>query len=148
MQIISPTTIMGYFPHCTLPYVWAVIQYKPEEPVTRSVLINTCWGLIDALDVHSEQIWLYTPKKYFRSRSHRLLGVPPSRTDARASLPVPRTLTALNKLVATIPECDLFADEWDVVLVCHKKYANIILLCLPVLFYYFCILFVLFSYLY
>lgn len=67
---------------------------------------------IDAPDLHNELSRFFTPNNYLRARRHALFAVPLCRTVARAKSPIPRTLAALNALLDSNPDCDLFADEW------------------------------------
>lgn len=78
-------------------------------------------GIIDAPDLHNILARFHLPNNYLRSRSHRLFAVPFSRTVSRANSPLPRTLTAINRLLLENSDCDIFANEWkEIMLVCLR----------------------------
>ncbi|XP_026315265.1 ascorbate transporter, chloroplastic-like [Hyposmocoma kahamanoa] len=79
-----------------------------EKDITR-------WSIVSH-DLHNELCRLFAPVNYHRIRRHQLMATAWSRTVARAKSPIPRSLCALNSLLATNPECDLLADGWSLLL--------------------------------
>ncbi|CAD0195591.1 unnamed protein product [Chrysodeixis includens] len=67
---------------------------------------------VDAPELNTKLCWIFTPDNYLRNRKHRLFAVPTCRTVSRARSPIPRSLSALNALLESRPNCDVFADEW------------------------------------
>ena len=107
----------GYYPYLyPTKFLLGCLGYHMLE--TRracdqiGVMLKICRGITDAPDIHNELIRLHTPDNYLRGRRHQLLSLPSRRTAARAASPVPRVLTALNKLVEANLDCDLFADKF------------------------------------
>ncbi|PZC70519.1 hypothetical protein B5X24_HaOG215757 [Helicoverpa armigera] len=107
---------LGYYPYLyPTKYLIGCLGYnmlgtrRAYDQLIIMLKINR--GITDAPDLHNELIRLYAPNNYLRARKHRLLAVPVCRTVARASSPIPRVLSALNSLMETFPDCDLFTDE-------------------------------------
>lgn len=114
--------IYGYYPFMyPTKFLLGCLGYNSLE-VRREThqIVNMCKivrGLIDAPALHNELCRLYVPTKFHRSRKHKLFAVPMCRTVARARSPVPRSLAALNALLDSSPNCDLFADGWKEILI-------------------------------
>lgn len=118
--------VHGYYPFMyPTKFLLGCLGYNSLE-VRRAndQLITACKilrGRINSSELNSELCRLYTPNNYCRIRRHNLFVVPYSRTIARAQSPLPRTLSALNSLLQTYPETDLFADGWrEILLVCLR----------------------------
>lgn len=110
----------GYYPYLyPTKFLLGCLGYNSLE-VRRAndQLITMCkilHGRIDTAELHNELSKLFVPDNYRRARRHKLFAVPSCRTKARASSPIPRTLSALNDLLDARPACDLFVDEWKTI---------------------------------
>ncbi|KAF9412585.1 hypothetical protein HW555_008948 [Spodoptera exigua] len=72
-------------------------------------------GQSDYPELVAQVVRLFVPtvlKHQLRPRRHPLLAVPVTRTVAHANSPLVRALTMINALLASAPECDLFAARW------------------------------------
>lgn len=121
--------LFGYYPFMyptkfllgTLGYNSLEVRRHKDQLVTMLKILR---GTIDAPDLSDQLCRVFAPNNYRRSRKHRLFSVPMCRTVARARSPIPRTLTALNALLDTSPNVDVFADEWRVILSECLKYCE------------------------
>lgn len=111
---------LGYYPYMyPTKYLCGCLGYNMLE--TRRafgqlyIMLKICRGIIDAPDLHNELMRLHAPTNYLRARRHRPLSVPACRTVARASSPIPRVLSALNGLLETYPDCELFINDFKTV---------------------------------
>lgn len=91
---------------------------------TNNLLITVCRflrGESDVMQLVHNALRLSVPdvpRVALRPRARALLAVPAARTRSRRSAPLPRALALLNTLLASAPECDLFAWRW--VAVCRE----------------------------
>lgn len=71
-------------------------------------------GESDCLELVSRLCKLFVPDNYLRSRRHKLLAVPMTRTVARKQSPLLRGLAELNAFLASVrgSECDVFVDRF------------------------------------
>lgn len=82
------------------------------------LMISVCGlirGRIDCPELVSRVLRLHVPtvpKNHLRQRARRLMAIPASRTVSHGSSPLVRALEWLNVLLASAPECDLFASGW------------------------------------
>ncbi|KAF9408652.1 hypothetical protein HW555_011742 [Spodoptera exigua] len=81
-----------------------------------TVVFKILRGLIDDPKLHNEICNVFVPDNYSRGRRHRLLAVPTSRTIAHSKSPIPRTLAAINALLNSNTDLDVFVDDWKMIL--------------------------------
>lgn len=111
----------GYYPYMyPTQFLLGCLGYNSLE-VRRAndQLVTICkilLGKIDSPDLHNDLLRFFVPNNYNRSRRHRLFALPSCRTVARTRSPIPRSLAALNALLSTRPDFDIFADEWKMIL--------------------------------
>lgn len=115
--------IFGFYPYLyPTKYLLGSLGYNSLE-VRRNyqLLVMACRALrgeSDCPEVVSGLVRLFVPdvpRMALRPRQRDLLAVPPARTVSRRNSPLPRALSLLNALLASTPECDLFAWRWAAV---------------------------------
>lgn len=131
--------VYGYYPFLyPTNFLLGCLDYNSLE-VRRehSQMLFMCkvlHGKIDAPNLHNSLLRLNAPDpnglQPRRGGCHKLFSLPPARTVAHTVSPIPRTLRALNNLLAMAPDCDLFADEWKSIVsicleFCEKKARNV-----------------------
>jgi hypothetical protein len=112
--------IYGYYPFLyPTKYLLGTLGYNSlEVRRTLSLLLTACRvlrGESDCPELVCRLVRLFVPdvpKIALRPRRRVLLAVPAARTVSRRSSPLPRALSLLNALLASAPECDLFAWRW------------------------------------
>lgn len=83
-------------------------------------------GENDCPEILSRLFNLFVPDNYTRSRRHKLLAPPVTRTTARRNSPLVRGLVDLNAFLATAPSSDIFADRLDSLMKgCLKFYESV-----------------------
>lgn len=115
--------LYGYYPFLyPTKFLLGVLGYNSLEVRRNFALLSTTCSILrgesDCAELVAQVVRLYIPmltKICYRPRERCLLAVPTSRTVARRSSPLVRPLQLLNGLLASAPECDLFASRWNVV---------------------------------
>lgn len=109
--------IYGYYPYLyPTKYLLGTLGYNSLE-VRRnySLLVSVCQvlrGEADCLELVAQTVKLAVPdvpRITRRARRRDLLAVPAARTVSHRNSPIHSALTILNKLLASAPECDIFA---------------------------------------
>ena len=75
--------------------------------------------MVDSPELHNTLCTLYVPDNYLRHRPthrHRLFATSHCRTVSRAQSPLCRMRAAINSLIETVPECDIFNDTLRVIM--------------------------------
>ncbi|XP_050551673.1 uncharacterized protein LOC126911004 [Spodoptera frugiperda] len=113
----------GYYPYLyPTKFLLGMLNFQSLE-VRRnySLLIFACQALrgnSDCPEIVARVVRLFVPdvpRYQLRPRNHCLLAVPSARTVSHAHSPLVRALTLLNDLLASSPECDIFASNWKTV---------------------------------
>lgn len=113
--------IYGFYPFLyPTKFLLGCLSYNSLE-VRRlrdqmTVILKILRGIIDVPDLHNEICNLFVPDNYCRGRKHRLLAVPTCRTVAHSKSPIPRMLAAINALLNSSTDLDVFANEWKIIL--------------------------------
>lgn len=112
----------GYYPFLyPTKFLLGVLGFNSLE-VRRNFALLTITSRIlrgesGCTELAAQLVRLYVPslaKILFRPRGRVLLAVPTSRTVSRRNSPLVRALHLLNGLLASAPECDVFASRWGV----------------------------------
>jgi hypothetical protein len=85
-----------------------------RDRIELSTAVAILRGVVESPEYLEQLSRLYVPDNYLRIRSnrrHKLFATPPCRTVARAQAPLCRMHQALNALLTTYPDFDVFVDS-------------------------------------
>lgn len=110
----------GYYPFLyPTKFLLGMMGFNSLEVRRSSALLTTICNILrgdsDCVELTTQVVRLFvpTPSRFeFRPRNRCLLSVPGSRTVSRRNAPFVRALRSLNSLLASAPECDVFASRW------------------------------------
>lgn len=124
--------IFGYYPFLyPTKFLLGMLAYNSlsvRRARTQIIMaVKILRSIVDAPELHNILCKLYVPENYLRHRPshrHRLFATAHYRTVSRAQSPLCRMRTAINALLDTAPDCDIFEDRWCAILAASLKFCE------------------------